>query len=129
MIEYSRKRKKLKEVPHPKKVMNVDVWRKSLRSMKTSLLSSYELSRIVEEQELFQEAWESQGDIAFIGYKDNEGKRRIRDIEELIDRALEEIDKSDYKTAAQVYNETLRQVALYKLWARVLEDAVVTSGA
>lgn len=106
--------------------MNVDVWRKSLHSMKRSLVSSFESSILTEEQELFLKAWESERDITFIGYKENEGKRRIRDVEELIDRALKELDESDHRRAAQVYNETLRQVALYKLWAGVLESASLT---
>jgi hypothetical protein len=103
--------------------MNINAWRRSLESMKMSLLSSFELSTLTEEQDLLVTAWRSEQDLAFVGYKDNEGRRRIKDVAELIDRALAKIEESDYKTAARVYHDTLKQVSMYTMLARMLESA------
>jgi hypothetical protein len=75
------------------------------------------------EEELFEEAWESSRDIDFIGYRQNDGKRRLEDITDVIDRALSQLDKCDYKTAAQVYHDTLSAVALFSRWGSVLEQS------
>ncbi|MGY5875211.1 MAG: hypothetical protein RTU30_05655 [Candidatus Thorarchaeota archaeon] len=91
--------------------------------MKMSLLSSFESTTLTEEQDLFVTAWRSERDLAFVGYKDNEGRRRIKDVAELIDRALAKIDESDYKAAARVYHDTLKQVSMYTMLARMLESA------
>jgi hypothetical protein len=109
--------------------MNVDAWKKSLESMKVSLTTSFHISTLSEEQIRFQKAWDMDRDVTFIGYRENEGRRRIQDIEELIDQALIEIDKSNYKDAAVLYSDTLQKVAMYKLWAGILESASITSSS
>lgn len=126
---FSTNRKKLKEVLFFDKSMNVNAWKKSLQSMKTSLVTSFQISTLSREQIQFQEAWGIDSDVTFIGYRENEGRRRIKDIEELIDQALIEIDRSDYKEAAKLYSNTLEKVAMYKLWAGILESVSLPSGS
>ncbi len=104
--------------------MNVDAWRKSLLSMKISLLSSFELSTLMEEQELLLHAWRSEQDVSFVGYKHNEGRRRMEDVAEVIDDALRRMETSDFRTAAMIYHETLRRISLYTLWAKFLEHRI-----
>ncbi|MHA1484007.1 MAG: hypothetical protein ACTSPR_01665 [Candidatus Thorarchaeota archaeon] len=101
--------------------MNIDVWKKSLEAMRNSVVSSFELGTLSREQELFLEAWATQKDISFIGYRQNDGRRRIRDITEIIDDALVRLDDCDYKAAARVYHDTLNRVSTLTLWAHLLE--------
>jgi hypothetical protein len=93
--------------------------------MKTSLASSYEMSTAVEEQRKFLTAWEGQGleYIVFSDYRQNDGRRRLRDTVEVIDYALERIDECDTKTASRLYLDTLKTVALFSKWAKVLETS------
>ena len=103
--------------------MNKDVWRKSLEAMRNSVVSSFELGTLSQEQELFLEAWATQKDISFIGYRQNDGRRRIRDITEIIDDALVHLDDCDYRAAARVYHDTLNKVSTLTLWAHLLESS------
>ncbi|MHA1587288.1 MAG: hypothetical protein ACTSV9_00770 [Candidatus Thorarchaeota archaeon] len=103
--------------------MNIDVWRKSLEAMRNSVVSSFELGTLSQEQELFLQAWATQKDIAFIGYRQNDGRRRIRDITETIDDALVRLHDCDYKAAARVYHDTLNRVSTLTLWAHMLESS------
>ncbi len=103
--------------------MNIDAWRKSLEAMKSSVVSSFELGMLSREQELFLEAWTTQEDISFIGYRHNDGRRRIGDITEIIDDALVRLDDCDYKAAARVYHDTLNRVSTLTLWAHLLESS------
>jgi hypothetical protein len=102
--------------------MNIDAWRKSLEAMRSSVVSSFELGTLSREQELFLEAWTTRKDISFIGYRQNDGRRRIRDITEIIDDALVRLDECDYKAAARVYHDTLNKVSTLTLWANLLES-------
>ncbi|MFW9846032.1 MAG: hypothetical protein ACFFD6_04750 [Candidatus Thorarchaeota archaeon] len=102
-----------------------EVWKDSLRAMRTSLESSYEMSTAVEEQRQFLRAWDRE-DLeyaVFSDYRRNEGKRRIKDVMEVIDRALSRIDAVDTAAASKVYLETLKTVALFSKWAKVLETS------
>ncbi len=101
--------------------MNIDVWRKSLEAMRNSVVSSFELGTLSQEQERFLKAWTTQKDISFIGYRQNDGRRRMRDITEIIDDALVRLDDCDYKAAARVYHDTLNRVSTLTLWAHLLE--------
>jgi hypothetical protein len=104
-----------------------EVWKGSLIAMKTSLASSYDMSTVVDEQKRFLNAWEK-ADLEYIifsDYRRNEGKRRLRDILEVIDNALARLDECDTETASKVYLETLKTVALFSKWARVLETSSV----
>jgi hypothetical protein len=74
------------------------------------------------EEELFEEAWKSCRDLDFIGYRQNDGKRRLEDITEVIDNALSQLDNCDYRTAAQVYHDTLNTVALFSRYGSFLEQ-------
>ena len=103
--------------------MNIDAWRKSLEAMRSSIVSSFEMGTLSQEQELLLEAWTSQKDIAFIGYRQNDGRRRIGDITEIIDDALVRLDDCDYKGAARVYHDTLNRVSTLTLWAHLLESS------
>ena len=102
--------------------MNIDAWRKSLEAMRSSVVSSFELGTLSREQELFLKAWTTRKDISFIGYRQNDGRRRIRDITEIIDDALVRLDECDYKAAARVYHDTLNRVSTLTLWANLLES-------
>jgi hypothetical protein len=90
--------------------------------MRSSVVSSFELGTLSREQELFLEAWTTRKDISFIGYRQNDGRRRIRDITEIIDDALVRLDECDYKAAARVYHDTLNKVSTLTLWANLLES-------
>ena len=100
-----------------------DVWRKSLSAMKTSLMSTYDFKTIVHEEErLIQGLKDSKMDyVVFSSYRRNAGKRRVNDITNLIDSALDKIDCCDSKEASLVYLETLRSVMMQTRWASVLE--------
>jgi hypothetical protein len=91
--------------------------------MKMSLVTSFQARTRMLEDELFEQAWESRRDLDFIGYRQNEGKRRLEDITDVIDNALSQLDKCDYKTAAQIYHDTLSAVAMFSRWGSFLEQA------
>ena len=91
--------------------------------MRMSLISSFQARTRMLEEELFEEAWESNQDIDFIGYRQNDGKRRLEDITDVIDDAISELDRCDYETAAQIYHDTLSAVAMYSRWGSVLEQS------
>jgi hypothetical protein len=95
--------------------------------MKTSLASSYDMSTVVDEQKRFLNAWEKDNleYIIFSDYRRNEGKRRLRDIMEVIDTALVRLDECDTKTASKLYLDTLKTVALFSKWAKVLETSTM----
>jgi hypothetical protein len=101
----------------------VEIWKNSLVAMRTSLASSYDMSTAVKEQKRFLRAWEGEGleYIVFSDYRRNEGRRRLRDILEVIDNALERIDRCDIRDASMLYLETLDRVALFSNWAKILE--------
>jgi hypothetical protein len=103
--------------------LNIDTWRKSLLSMKISLITSFQARTRILEDELFEEAWKTRQDIDFIGYRENDGKRRLEDITDVIDNALNQLDGCDYKTAAQVYHDTLSAVAMFSRYGSFLEQA------
>ncbi|MFQ5834055.1 MAG: hypothetical protein ACE5H4_15230 [Candidatus Thorarchaeota archaeon] len=102
-----------------------EVWKDSLRAMKTSLATSYDMSTAVDEQRRFLNAWQEQDleYMVFSDYRRNDGRRRLRDVMEVIDTALERIDSCDTSTASQLYLDTLKTVALFSKWARVLETS------
>ena len=102
-----------------------EVWKDSLIAMKTSLASSYDMSTAVDEQRRFLNAWEK-GDLeymVFSDYRRNEGKRRLRDVMEVIENAIAKLDDCDTDTASRVYLDTLKTVALFSKWAKVLETS------
>ncbi|MFX1416459.1 MAG: hypothetical protein ACFFC0_06580 [Promethearchaeota archaeon] len=109
----------------------VEIWKNSLVAMRTSLASSYDMSTAVEEQKRFLKAWEGEGleYIVFSDYRRNEGKRRLLDVLEIIDQALERIDRCDIKAASMLYLETLDAVALFANWAKILERTGERSGS
>jgi len=109
----------------------VEIWKNSLVAMRTSLASSYDMSTSVEEQRRFLNAWEGKGleYIVFSDYRRNDGKRRLSDILEVIDDAIERIDRCDIKAASKLYLETLDEVALFSNWAKILERTVERSGS
>ncbi|MEM2142267.1 MAG: hypothetical protein QXQ81_03305 [Candidatus Thorarchaeota archaeon] len=100
-----------------------ELWKQSLLQMKQSLLSTYDLNTTAEEEERFIKAWSGHGDryVIFSGYRRNEGRKRILDIADVIDRAIADIETREDREASRLYIETLRSVALCSNWARVLE--------
>jgi hypothetical protein len=100
-----------------------DVWRESLNAMKTSLESSYEFKTIQEEGRLIDRLRDVKRDyFVFSGYRRNDGRRRIDDIRDLIDGALERFDYCDSKEALSLYLETLKAVMMQSKWAAILES-------
>jgi len=95
--------------------------------MRTSLSSSYDMGTTADEQRKFVTAWEngSLEDIVFSDYRRNEGRRRLQDIMEVIDNALTEIDRCESTDASSLYLETLKTVALFSKWAKVLEASAL----
>ncbi len=106
-----------------------EVWRTSLAAMKKSLVSTYELGTSTSEEESFANAWQAGGPdyVVFSDYRRNEGRRRILDVADIIDGAIERIvGSTNEQNAAHVYLDTLRAVILYTNWARILETSVST---
>lgn len=99
------------------------VYIESLSAMKKSLESSYELKAAVQDESLLLEGiGERKRDyVKFTGYLRNEGKRRFRDITDLINQAVREIECCDSVRASGIYLETLKAVLLQTRWARILE--------
>lgn len=100
-----------------------DVWRQSLSAMKASLMSTYDFKTLVQEEaRLIQGLKDAKQDyVIFSSYRRNAGKRRINDIESLIDTALDKLSCCDSKEASLVYLETLKTVMMQTRWASVLE--------
>ncbi len=104
--------------------------RDSLLAMKESIQSSYELSTAIMEQEMFLNAWTQDIDyLVFSGYRRNDGYRRIRDIVELIDSALANIEKADSRTASTIYLSTLKRVAMLANLAQMIEMTTPKHGS
>jgi 3'-phosphoadenosine 5'-phosphosulfate sulfotransferase (PAPS reductase)/FAD synthetase len=102
-----------------------DVWRDSLSAMKASLESSYEFKTVREEARLVDGLRDVKQDyFVFSGYRRNDGKRRIDDIKNLIDSAIERFDYCDSKEASHLYLETLKAVMMQTKWAAILESFV-----
>jgi hypothetical protein len=100
-----------------------DVWRESLSAMKASLESSYEFKTVQEEARLVDGLRDVKRDyFVFSGYRRNDGKRRIDDIKNLIDSAIERFDYCDSKEASSLYLETLKAVMMQTKWAAILES-------
>lgn len=99
------------------------VLKDSLIAMKNSLVSSYLMKTRVVEMSGLLEAWNSPEPdyVVFSDYRRNEGKRRLKDIIEVIDIAVEDLDECDYQKASKLYLETLTTVAKLTKWACVLE--------
>ncbi|MHA2395684.1 MAG: hypothetical protein ACXAC0_03205 [Candidatus Thorarchaeota archaeon] len=100
-----------------------DVWRKSLSAMKASLESSYEFKTIVQEEKQLLEGLsdDNKDYVVFSSYRRNTGRRRLNDIKNLIDTAVEKIGCCDSVEASSIYLKTLRSVTMQTRWAAVLE--------
>ena len=109
--------------------MNVEAWKKSLESMKSSLLLNFRARSLILQEVALDQARKEGKDVQFVGWHENEGRRRIQDIKEIIDDALAQIDEADYKSAARVYHDTLQDVARLARWTKLLEETVKHSGS
>jgi hypothetical protein len=100
-----------------------DVWRKSLSAMKASLEKSYEFKTVVHEEKLLLEGLSdvNKDYVVFASYRRNAGRRRMDDIKNFIDSALEKIDCCDSDEASKIYLDTLKSVTMQTRWASVLE--------
>ncbi len=103
------------------------VLKNSLLAMKKSLLSSYDMRTNVIEERFLLEAWGAHHPdyVVFSDYRRNDGWRRIRDVAEIIDRCLRELDTCDYRTASKLYLDTLNSVALHTKHAHLLEKLIL----
>lgn len=101
-----------------------DVWRESLSAMKKSLESTYDFKTVVQEEaRLIAGLKDDKKDyVVFSSYRRNAGKRRLNDIKNLIDTAIDKFDCCDSKEASLIYLETLRSVMMQTRWALVLES-------
>ncbi len=109
--------------------MNIEAWKKSLESMKSSLILNFRERSLSIEESALNEARREGKDVQFIGWHENEGRRRIQDIKEIIDEALAKIDGTDYRSAARVYHDTLQDIARLTRWTKLLEETVKHSGS
>lgn len=100
-----------------------DVWRHSLSAMKASLESTYEFKTVVqEESQLINWFRNIKKDyVVFSGYRRNAGKRRLEDMKNIIDTALEKIDCCESMEASQIYLEALKAVTMQNRWGIILE--------
>ncbi len=106
------------------------VWKDSLLAMKKAIESTYRLRTSASEQELFVDAWHPEcagreQDIVFCGYRRNEGWRRMRDITQIIDETIGELDSCDVRSGTALYLQTLRDVALFSKWSKILETSAI----
>lgn len=101
-----------------------DVWKQSLSAMMASLESSYDFKTIVqEESQLIQGLRDVKKDyIIFSGYRRNAGKRRLNDVKNVIDTALERIGHCKSREASRIYLETLKEVTMQTRWVAILEQ-------
>jgi len=95
----------------------------SLSAMKKSLESSYELKAAVQDETMLLKGLseKSRDYVKFAGYLRNDGRRRFKDITEIISHAVEEIECCDSARASAIYLQTLRDVRLQSRWAKILE--------
>ncbi|MFW9807777.1 MAG: hypothetical protein ACFFE6_00225 [Candidatus Thorarchaeota archaeon] len=100
-----------------------DVWKQSLSAMRASLESSYKFKTIVQEEaQLINGLRDIKKDfVVFSGYRRNAGRRRLDDIKNLIDTALEKIECCESREASQIYLETLKAVTMQTRWGSILE--------
>jgi hypothetical protein len=101
-----------------------DVWKQSLSAMMASLESSYDFKTIVqEESQLIQGLRDVKKDyIIFSGYRRNAGRRRLNDVKNVIDTALEKIGNCKSREATRIYLETLKAVTMQTRWVAILEQ-------
>ncbi len=101
----------------------IDVCKSSLLVMKRSLTSSYEMNSDSREQVMFMEAWkDKKADyLIFSDYRRNEGFRRLQDILEIIDQALEKLDASKQVSPSEIYLQTIKSVSMVKQMHSILE--------
>ena len=101
-----------------------NVWRRSLSTMKASLESSYEFKTVVQEETRLIEGLKDvkKDYVIFSDYRRNTGKRRLNDVKNVIDTALERIDCcDDSNEASLIYLETLKAVRMQTRWATIRE--------
>jgi hypothetical protein len=95
--------------------------------MKKSIQNTYHMQTSELEMERFLDAWtrapEDSTIVVFSDYRRNEGRRRMEDIIELIDNALQRMGQGNQKSASKIYVDTMRQVARYSTWYAVLEKS------
>ncbi|MBD3406368.1 MAG: hypothetical protein GF411_09680 [Candidatus Lokiarchaeota archaeon] len=94
------------------------VCKESLIAMKSSLENSYSFDMSIFDQDDFLKIWD---------YQANDGRRRLKDITEVIDIAIQQLNYCDSKTASKIYLDTLKCVALVQKWTRILERASISS--
>lgn len=92
--------------------------------MKASLESSYEFKTVVKEERRLLEGLSGvkKDYIVFSSYRRNDGRRRLEDIKNVIDVALEKIGHCNSDEASKVYLKTLKTVTMQTRWAAVLES-------
>ncbi|MFO7835449.1 MAG: hypothetical protein R6V83_02250 [Candidatus Thorarchaeota archaeon] len=100
-----------------------------MESMKSSVVLNFRTRSLVLQESAVDKARKEGKDVQFIGWHENEGRRRIQDIKEIIDEALAKIDGTDYKSAARVYHDTLQDIARLTRWTKLLEETVKHSGS
>ncbi|RDE14327.1 MAG: hypothetical protein C4K48_06400 [Candidatus Thorarchaeota archaeon] len=95
----------------------------SLSAMKRSLENSYELNAAVQDETMLLQGLgqKSRDYVTFAGYLRNDGRRRFKDITEIINHAVDEIEGCDSARASAIYLQTLRAVRLQSRWAKILE--------
>lgn len=86
--------------------------------MKSSLQNSYAFDMAIFDQREFLKIWT---------YHSNDGRRRLKDIIDVIDVALQKLNYCDSKKASRIYLDTLKGVALVQKWTRILEKASLTT--
>jgi len=93
--------------------------------MRNSLQSSYEMERSVEERirhsrpAVLYDARQ----VPCIDCQHNEGLKRIKQIIDLIDSAVKQLDQCDSAGASNIYLRTLEAVALISRHAKVAEKS------
>ncbi len=103
------------------------VWRESLVLMRNALIRNYDQIAMTadipdtERDELGTE------DVLFqsLNYRLNDGRRRVLDAVEVLDRAIEQMDHLSTQDALRLYLSTLKEVILLSNLAKILEESIL----
>ncbi len=100
----------------------VQIWKDSLLAMRNSLQSSYEIEKSVLEREECSKPnhLPDAEQVLSFGCRHNEGLKRIKQISDIIDNAVIQIDRCDSAGASNIYLRTLEAIALLSKRVKVI---------
>ncbi len=104
------------------------MWRDSLILMRNGLIHNYDplntMSGTLKSENYDSNTEETH--LQILNYRLNEGKRRLLDAIEILDRAIRQIEQLSIQEASRLYLMTIREVFLLTKMASLLERAVLS---